>query len=64
LVGSNLKKAASGEKTTVDLRSAKGAKVGSFARDDRGSVTLKMAAGAMSAGQEKKLLDFVAKLLA
>lgn len=64
LIGVAKPKSSTAAANAVELKSAKGAKVGVFARDEKGAVTLKVAAGAMSAGQEKKLLDFVARLLA
>lgn len=38
--------------------------VGSFTKDARGGVSLKLKGGSLSAGNEKKLLEFVEKLLA
>lgn len=56
--------APAGEASSLDLKSAKGAKVGVFAKDRRGAVTLKVAAGALTTSQEQKLLEYVARLLA
>lgn len=38
--------------------------VGSFAKDARGGINLKLKAGALNAGNEKKLIEFVERLLA